>query len=446
MKLLDLKIQNVKRISHASIQLPASGLILFTGRNAQGKSSLLDALGYLFEGKSAMAAEPIHAGKDKAIIEGRLTPPAEQVAKLKGDAGPITVRRTISRGEDGFTTRLQVEGMNYKTPQALLDSFLGAFTLDPLKFLSMKPVEQFNALRIFVPGVDFDAIDAENKRDYDDRTDVNRIIRDDKARLAAMPDHQGLPDVAPDIQAILDQVTGAAAHNNSVEDQRRRRERDAEQIQTSLRMATEDLRKAEDLRRQADDLERGAVAIGRDCEGRQNALEGLPALPDLIDVATASAELQSAQRVIALLNEKKARDDLVRKIESREFESESYTDAINDRKAAKDKAIAEAKLPVPGLGFGDGIVILDGFPISQASQAQQLTVALSLAMAANPQFQFVRVRDGNGCDPGFLQLIADLADEKGFQVIMERVSAPDGFPAFVIENGEVISRPESEAA
>ena len=56
----------------------------------------------------------------------------------------------------------------------MLDALIGELTFDPLAFTRMDGRQQFNALRGFVPDVDFDAIDAANKVDFDARTVVNR--------------------------------------------------------------------------------------------------------------------------------------------------------------------------------------------------------------------------------------------------------------------------------
>ena len=65
----------------------------------------------------------------------------------------------------------------------------------------MKPREQFEALRSFVPGVDFDALDAANKKDFATRTEVNRDAK--QARAAAA----GVRSVIPPV--CVGNLTGA---------------------------------------------------------------------------------------------------------------------------------------------------------------------------------------------------------------------------------------------
>ena len=164
MKIISLIAENIKRISAVEIA-PDGNLVQITGRNGQGKSSILDAIWWALAGTKHIQAQPIRKGADAAHIQL--------------DLGEVVVRRTFRRkGEDEFTTSLSVEspdGARFKSPQDVLNAFLGALSFDPLEFARMKPREQFDALRHFVPGIDFDQIDGKNRADYAKRTDAGRI-------------------------------------------------------------------------------------------------------------------------------------------------------------------------------------------------------------------------------------------------------------------------------
>ena len=99
------------------------------------------------------------------------------------------------------------------------------------------------------------------------------------------------------------------------------------------------------------------------------------------------------------------------------------------------QAIQQAKLPVEGVAFGDDSIMLNGVPFEQASDAEQLRASCAIAMAGNPTLRVIRVRDGSLLDSEFLAIVAQMAEERDYQVWIERVEP--GKQGFVIEDGMV---------
>jgi hypothetical protein len=87
----------------------------------------------------------------------------------------------------------------------------------------------------------------------------------------------------------------------------------------------------------------------------------------------------------------------------------------------------------------------NGLPFEQGSDAEQLRVSISIAMASNPKLRVIRIRDGSLLDENGLKLVAELAHEKDYQIWIERVDTT-GSIGIVMEDGEVTARkPEEEA-
>jgi len=107
-----------------------------------------------------------------------------------------------------------------------------------------------------------------------------------------------------------------------------------------------------------------------------------------------------------------------------------------------DEAIANADLPVPGLTLGrlpghdDMIVMLDGLPFDQASDAMRLRVSMAIGIALNPSLRVLRIRDGSLLDHDAMDAIRRVAKDNDWQFWIERVNA-DGPAAIIIENGRV---------
>src|SRR5262245_25537416 len=147
MKIISLTAENVKKLSVVEI-VPKGNLVQITGKNGQGKSSVLDSIWWALAGTTHIQAAPIRKGADEA--------------RIKLDLGEIIVKRVFKRhaaaeGEaETYTTAITVEnaeGARFPSPQRMLDGFIGALTLDPLEFASMEPREQAETMRRFVPGV-----------------------------------------------------------------------------------------------------------------------------------------------------------------------------------------------------------------------------------------------------------------------------------------------------
>jgi hypothetical protein len=108
---------------------------------------------------------------------------------------------------------------------------------------------------------------------------------------------------------------------------------------------------------------------------------------------------------------------------------------MKTRDEALAQAIAMADFPVKDIAFDGRMVLLGGVPFEQASDAQRLKASVEIAMAANPSIRVIRVRDGSKLDKDNLALLGKIAEERGFQVWVERVG--DEAATVVIEDGHV---------
>lgn len=427
MKIISLQAENVKRLTAVEIR-PDGNVVQITGANANGKSSVLDALYWAFAGKSAVQRDPIRTGQERA--------------RIVVDTGELVVHRTFSRkGDNEFTTSLRVEnadGSKRTSPQELLDKLVGTLSLDPMSFMALSPKEKFDVAKQFVSGVDFEAIAAANKEDYDARTEVRRKIKALKANADAIAVPDDLPEQPIDEAALLERMASAAERNSNIEKERMRRQSATKDANAALATAEACRKKAAELLAQAEASEKTAAEIAHE-------LATLPALEDPTEVSYVRSQIDAARKVNEQIKLRDERDRILREIAREEFTDEAYTEAMADREKAKQEAIAAAKMPVPGLDFGDGEVLLNGHPIDQASGAEQIRASIAIAMAMNPTLRVIRVRDGNALDENGMRLLAEMAEEHDCQVWVERVDT-SGAVGFVIEDGTLKSSHVEEAA
>jgi energy-coupling factor transporter ATP-binding protein EcfA2 len=405
MKIVSLAAENIKRLVAVEVT-PTGNMVQITGRNGSGKTSLLDSIWWALAGAGVAQPVPIRTG--------------ETSARIRLDLGEIIVTRTFKKTEGGaVTTAITVEnadGARFPSPQRMLDDLLGSLSFDPLAFARMAPREQFNELRRFVPGVDFDAIEAANKADYATRTDVNRRAKEEHA--AAGPVIADAPDAEVDESALVDELQ-MGAQNNAALERRLAQVRADELAEVRVRADAADLlAKAENLRAA---VEHEKADIG----------DSQP-----VDLTVLRQRIEQAKTARQRFDMKVARSLHLRNAANLEEKAEALTAAMAKREADKVAAVAAAKMPVPGLGLADGAVTLDGVPFEQASDAEKLKVSVALAMASNPKLRVVRVRDGSLLDAESLQLLGDMADTFDMQVWIEKVSDGERV-GFVIEDGRL---------
>lgn len=434
-KVVRLESENIKRLKAVAIE-PGGNVIEITGKNGAGKTSVLDSLFWALTGKTASKQpSPIRTGEEKATITL--------------DLGSLTVTRKFLAQEDGsYSTSLVVEtdeGARFQKPQNTLDALVGSLTMDPLEFTRMKPADQFDALRRFVPGFDFDKNAADNDKDFKARTEINRRTKEVRAQAAGIAVATGTPDEPIDESALIEELQEAGTHNSDIE----KRKANRQSLQRDIDRRKDDVLRAraqiEELKQKIATIEEGVTADEGWITEQKDRLTKAGELPAPIDQSEITAKIAAARTTNAAVSQKQQRLAMADAAEKLEAESAALTKAMADRDAEKAKAIAAAKMPVDGIGFGDGIITLNGLPFDQASSAEQLRASIALAMAANPKLRIILVRDGSLLDDDSMQIIAEMAEKHDIQIWMETVSSGRA-GAIVIEDGSIRQEKVLEAA
>ncbi len=409
MRIRELITENFKRVKMVRIR-PDGNMVFISGRNKQGKTSILDSIKAVLDlPRKSEIPKPIREGEDRAQITVKL------------DEKDLTVERTFT--EKG--TRLEVktaEGASFSSPQALIDKFIGKLTFDPMGFVRKDEKEQGQMLLGIIDlGIDLDALELEKKGYYDERTVVNRLITESKAKI--------------DFDDPPKQVERVSIN----------------ELRTELESAQFKMREIEDGEDAIINTENDIEGIEHDIEALQKQLADKNILlkeqkkkltlyekPDIDAVEnkfdTAEETNKKAQKYADYIEEKEI-------LKSHEKEAKSLTNKIQDVDNTKSDAIKNANMPIEGLGFNETGVTYNGIPIKQISDAEQLRVAVAIGMAMNPTLKIILVRNGSLLDSESMKLLSELADEHDFQIWIEVVDET-GELGFVIEDGEVINKGE----
>jgi DNA repair exonuclease SbcCD ATPase subunit len=408
MQIISLSAENVKRLVAVHIE-PKGPVVQITGKNASGKTSVLDSIMWALGGKETMDADPIRHGAASA--------------RIKLDMGELVVTRVITAS--GSELRVEAaNGTRVSSPQKVLDGLLGALTFDPLEFTRLKARQQFDRLREIVPlDIDLDAMDAANKRDAEERTEVNRHIKSLKSHLEGFPEFpEDLPAEKVSAASISEEIRKAHEHNQEVarlEDMHARRDR-----------------KMADLKDEIAKLE--AKLAEAKAELAKVEAYSLDDIPFKIDVQPLVERMNNIEKVNGLIAKRSEAQLMAESLAQFEQQYAELGRAIASREEEKKEAMAKAKMPVPGLGFGDGVVTFNDVPLEQSSTAEQLRVSVAIAMAANPKLRVLRIMEGSLLDEDSLAMIAQMAAAQDYQVWVEQVDST-GKVGVVISEGKVVA-------
>ena len=424
-----LRAENFKRLRAVSIE-PDGTLVRITGRNAQGKSSVLDAIFAALVGRDAIPGEPIRRGAEKGEVEIHLDDP------------PVIVRRTFT----AKTTQLVVEsrdGARFPSPQRMLDELLGKITFDPLAFLALKPAEQVDRLLAVVrfktdpeeleklaPGSLIDdpirRLALRFEQVYQERTGDNRVVTQIEGELAGIKLEGAAPTSTVNVADLVKK------RDAILNEQNRRAAQDVEQQRLMARYAEVEAQIAK-LNRELSDLYRTIETIGQEKEKREPIEDTLAALDE---------QIESAEAVNERYAQEQRKAEVTARLAAAKASADQKTKTLEAIRAFKERLLREADMPVPTLGFrgtgNEAHVTLDGIPLDQASQAEQIRVSAGIAMAVAPRLKVMLVREGSLLDEDGVRLLHDLAAARGFQVWIEEVDST-GKVGVVIENGEVVA-------
>jgi len=408
MKIIQLTAENVKRLRAVEIT-PDGTVQVITGRNAQGKTSVLDAIWLALGGGAAAKStvKPIRDGEDHASV--RL------------DLGDLVVTRTWT-GDKTALTVAAADGAKYNSPQSVLDALIGRLSFDPIEFTQFTPAKQREALLTLVD-LPFDpgALDAERTGVFGSRTEIGRTVRALEGQLAGLP---AVPADTPNAE-----VTSADIFTEL---------RAAQQVQVEYIAAASAAARAQSNREAAEEAVRSAQIALIDAQAEEvaarQAFKDRPIPPN---VEAIEARLRMVDLTNAAVRAKTEWARVVAELKAARMTYDAGTDELARIDLVKADGLAAAQFPIDGLGFDDDGVTYQGLPFSQASSAEQIRVSLAIAIALNPKLRVIRILDGSLLDADNMALIEAMASASDYQVWMERVGDSDE-NAVIIEDGQAV--------
>lgn len=426
MRITRFEASNILRINAVEIS-PSGGVVVIGGRNAQGKTSILNSVMAVIGGAKKRPAHLLKQGAKKGEIVLEIG---------EGDKALVATLRVTESGE---TLTLSTKaGTKYSSPQSILDGLFSGMTFDPLAFLRMKPEEQLQTLRRLV-GIDFSELDAERDRIFSERTETNRQAKEAKTHMDSMQYYGDAPEKEDSIADLNKQLEGANATNAANQKVRdsmvtldqagRNKKADLEMTNAEVMRLTDALEVA---KKKADSLV-DELDVLRDQRG-----ELKDQIAELVDTETAPivAKMEGIE-----VSNRKVRNNAQYKSWDAQFQerteaADQATIQLEEIGNKKRRILSETKFPVAGLSLEDEVTF-NGVVFSQSSGAEQIIVSTAIGAALSGKLRVMLVREGSLLDEDSMKLLCAEAEKHGVQLWVETANRLHE-PTVVIEDGRIL--------
>lgn len=428
MKIIELYAENIKKLKAVNIK-PQSDVVLITGSNGAGKTSVLDAIMYALCGKDSIPPKPIRDGEKSAMV--------------KIDLGEYIVKRVFTENSS-YLEITNKEGFKASSPQTLLDSVVGKLAFDPLEFANMKPVQQREYL-MQICGISTNDLDKQIAETYVARTAANQEVKRLQGAYLSLetvapkekPELIDTDEILARISEIKNLQAQAMIAQNEVQIAEQTLHDISDNIGRIMKEIVEYQEKIRLLNLRLDEM----YQMKKDLE-----LEKEAKLEKASEFANDNfeAELQELNTKLKLANNRREEyfrwEQLQAKNEELHHANKRYLDLdakIEQLRQQKKSLLENVKMPIEGLAFSDDGLTYNGIPLEQVNEAEQIRISLAVAMAMNPTLKVIRIANGSALGTKMLAEIEKMANLQDYQVWIEKMDET-GTVGIVIEEGEVV--------
>ena len=423
-KITSFEAENVKRIKIVQFAPSEDGLTIIGGKNANGKTSVLDSIVYALGGEKY---RPKNFNRDGSAVPGKI--------KIELSNGLIVER-------SGKNATLKVtDPTGRKAGQKLLNEFIEPLALNLPKFLNASDKEKGETLlQIIGVGEELSELDKQENLIYSERTLVGRDA-DKKAKLAeALEYYPDAPEELVSASELIKQQQEILARNG---ENQRKRDRVKEITFEKHRIFDEAQRLEEQIAELTARLEERRKAYEKTAEDEAIAMKDAAELED-----ESTAEIEESIANIEEIN-RRVRANLTKAnaVDEAEQLQNEYKKLTGDLEAVREqrKALLDsADLPLEGLSVNEGALVYKGQQWSDMSGAEQLIVATAIVRKLNPECGFVLMDKLEQMDTDTLTEFGSWLEAEGLQVIATRVSTGEEC-SIIIEDGTVVEAPAKAA-
>lgn len=374
-KINRIYVKNIKAITEQEVNLAGCSAIITAGNN-KGKSTLLNIL-----------PDRIRSQKPSMIIKDGEKSGSAEIELDSGDRFVWNVKQNkeelIHINNDGVCSTSVREMSKRFFPEK--------FDID--KFLSESPKKQAEMLQKLA-GIDFTELDKQYKAAYENRTYINRKLKEQGEVTNPIAD-DSLPDEKIDIDTLQTEVNEAYQHNGKLKD-------------------TQD-----HLDSVLNEIDKLKIKI-QQLEEESGELNGYLSKHDYIDIHQMNHDLREAietNKKIDEIERNRARVSEYQKMQQEAVKADELVKSIEQQR--KDM-LAKANLP-DGIAITDDGLQVDGLPLDrkQLSLSKIYTTALKLAALTLGEVKTLYF-DASPLDKNSLLEIEKWARDNDLQLLIEK--------------------------
>lgn len=469
MKTTRIHIKNLFGISETELD---GRSIEVTGSNGVGKTSIIDSIKYALTNDSS---------RDYVIKNGE----SEGEIFIETDTG-LTIDRK-KRVNQADYKNIRQDGKPVQSPEAFVRELFTPLQIDPVRFTQMSRQEQNRIILDLIEfdwdlnwikekfgeipqGVDYQQnilqvlndIQSEKGVYFQTRQDINREIRNKTAFISdiAKDIPQGFQAEkweAYDLSEAYTKITKAQEYNSRIERAKLFKDSYDNKVrgfQAEMEIAVSNLKSAIAAEREqlTSDIERKKAEI-KAAEDKLNSLsdkiadktkifeseyrEKVAKLDSdikvadeytgkqLVDISAMQAEVKTAEEMKKHLNEYKRMKSMQNELETLEEHSKALTSKIELARELPGEILKTATIPVKGLTVKDGIPLINGLPVSNLSEGEQLQLCVDVALSKPNSLQIILIDGAEKLSEKNRLALYEKCKEKGLQFIATRTTDSD---------------------
>jgi|GEM_PF-1454438 len=425
-KLTKIHVENFKKIQ--LIEYTPKGNVSFIGgMNEQGKSSLLDSISVLLQGKAIKIPQPVRTGAKRALISG-------EIISDSWDAfDDLIIQRSISKkGNWSIKVTQKATGKTIKTPETFLKTIFGE-PLNPVEFINMSMKEKIEKLKK-ITGLDLSDLDLLEEQAYSARRDLKREIAQKKIILSNTKNTPDLPDEEIKTVELLkkynEQKEKITAHEKKL--------KQSDEILAENKTAENQIDKlSEDIKKIKRHIRKGQDFIEENLE-KYATLEAEINQFKPIDIEQTLLEVDEVDEKNKQIRENIKYKEVTAELLAIEKKQDFKNVELNRIRGERSARLAAINFPVQELSFNQENVLYKGLPFDkkQLSTEELLRISFLIAIAANPSLKNILIKEGSLLDQNNLQIISEIAEKENIHLFIEVVG--EDYPAaLIIENGQV---------
>lgn len=466
MRTTKIKIKNLFGITETELD---GRSVEITGANGVGKTSVIDAFRYALTNQSDRSIIVHEGEKEGEII-------------IETDTGLSIDRR--KRTEQADYKSIKENGREVMSPESFLKQLFSPLQLDPVAFTLMTTKEKNRAILDLVEfdwdlnyinekfgeipsWVNYDQnilevlsdMQSENGEWFKERQNVNRDIRNETAFIEDIakdiPEHyQADTWESYDLGAAYKKLEQMKEFNSRIERAKLfRSSYDAKlrQLEADKMIAITGEEKAIAAERESliSDIERMKAQISAAEEkiiGLSGKLEDKKALAESkfneaktkldtdmsvadeyidkqpMDCSELQNEISNAEAMKRHLNEYKRMTDMQSKVEKLQEKSAEFTRKIELARTLPGAILENAHIPIEGLTVKDGIPLINGLPVSNLSEGEQLSLCVDVALSKPNGLQIILIDGTEKLTSENREKLYSKCREKGVQFIATRTT------------------------